>query len=300
MFQSLGTGSKPCAPVTTPTTGCARRWHTRWQRQPRKVFRTGDQVKKLRIPAGLYDALPCFYVCAGLLAMIVLHNGLAVFMGLALMSAGGILGLLRYQCRRGLHRGMAGVDLPETKGEQAPGQGPVQISWLHAFDSGHPVIDGQRRRLFGLGGELINGVLLKQSRAQVERLIDELIERIIEHFRTKEAVLAETNQPALKNHQEIHRALLARAASVRDHFLGGEIPASELVGFVSCEVMSDYLIRDSQELAGEAKIWPRGTTSESAPTSGCGRWSMPQTPAEQDEEAEEAGQSAPGAVPALR
>ena len=256
-------------------------------------------MKKLRIPAGIYDALPCFYVCAGLLAMIVLHNGLAVFMGLALMSAGGILGLLRYQCRRGLHRGTAGVDLPGTKRAQAPAQGPVQISWLHAFDSGHPVIDGQRRRLFGLGGELINGVLLKQSRAQLERLIDELIERIIEHFRTKEAVLAETNQPALRNHQEIHRALLARAATVRDHFLAGEIAASELVGFVSCEVMADYLLRDSQELAGEAKRWPAGTTSRSALTPGYGRGSAQPTgqPAELAEEAEKED---PGAVPAFR
>ena len=257
-------------------------------------------MKKLRVPAGLYDALPCFYVCAGLLAMIVLHNGLAVFMGLALVSAGGILGVLRYQCRRGLHQGAAGLDLPELKSQEAAVGGLVQISWPAAFDCGHPVIDAQRRRLFSLGSELINAVLMKQSRAQVERLIDELIERTIDHFRSKESVLAETNQPSLKNHQEIHRALLARAANVRGHFLAGEIAASELVGFVSCEVMSDYLIRDSQELAGEAKIWPRGTTSESAPTSGCGRWSMPQTPAEQDEEAEEAGQSAPGAVPALR
>ena len=263
-------------------------------------MRTGDQVKKLRIPAGLYDALPCFYVCAGLLAMIVLHNGLAVFMGLALVSAGGILGLLRYQCRRGIHQGAAGVNRPEIRRQEAAVGGPVQISWRDAFDCGHPVIDEQRRRLFTLGSELINAVLMKQPRVQVERLIDELIERTIEHFRTKESVLAETNQPALKNHQEIHRALLARAATVRDHFLAGEIAASELVGFVSCEVMADYLLRDSQELAGEAKRWPGGTTSESAPTSGSGRWSVPQTPAEEDEEAEAAGHAAPGAVPALR
>jgi hemerythrin-like metal-binding protein len=255
-----------------------------------------EQVKKLRIPAGLYDALPCFYVCAGLLAMIVLHNGLAVFMGLALVSAGGILGLLRYQCRRGLHQGAAGLDLPELKSQEAAVGGLVQISWPAAFDCGHPVIDGQRRRLFSLGSELINAVLMKQSRAQVERLIDELIERTIDHFRSKESVLAETNQPSLKNHQEIHRALLARAATVRDHFLAGEIAASELVGFISCEVMADYLISDSQELAADAKRWPAGTTSQSALTRGRGRGSAQPT----GEPAEDAEQAASGAVPAFR
>ncbi len=104
-------------------------------------------MKRLRIPAGRYDALPCFYVCAGLLVMVLLRNGLAVFMGLALMSAGGILDLLRYQNRRGLHQCAAGVDRLETRRQEAAAVGElVEISWRDTFDCGLPVIDEQRRR----------------------------------------------------------------------------------------------------------------------------------------------------------
>lgn len=221
-------------------------------------------MKKLRIPAGLYDALPYFYVCAGLLALSVLRNELAVFMGLVLLAAGGVLGFLRYQYRRGLHQGASGVSEPKATEAETPAGGLVHIAWRNAFNCGHPVIDEQRHRLFSLGSDLINAVLMKQSRAQVERLIDELIERIIDHFRTRESVLAETNPPFLKKHREIHRALLARAANVRDEFLNGEIASSQLAGFICCEVIADYLIGDAAELAVAAKGWPVGSSSQSA------------------------------------
>ncbi len=51
-------------------------------------------------PNWLYKSLPFFYVGAGLLAMSALHNLMAVFAGLTLISAGGIVWMLRHNSRR--------------------------------------------------------------------------------------------------------------------------------------------------------------------------------------------------------
>lgn len=219
---------------------------------PRKVSWVGGKVRKWRIPAGLYNALPYFYASAGLLAMIALRDGVAVFLGLTLLSAGGLVGLLRAQHRRGLYQVKTPAELSDARKDEPPADVLVQFHWCTAFESGHPLIDEQRRRLCCLGSELINSVLIKRPPSQVERLLDDLIEHIIDHFSTEESVLAQTHPPILRKHQTSHRALLAKAATIRDQFLSGQLAASDLVGFISCDVISDHVIRDTRELVVEA------------------------------------------------
>lgn len=53
-----------------------------------------------KFPTWLYNALPFFYVFAGLFTMIVLRNGMARFAGLTLIAAGVLVWTLRFRSRR--------------------------------------------------------------------------------------------------------------------------------------------------------------------------------------------------------
>lgn len=214
-----------------------------------KVSWVGGKVRKWRIPAGLYNALPYFYASAGLLAMIALRDGVAVFLGLILLSAGGLVGLLRAQHRRGLYQLEKPSDLPNAGKEEAPAGVLVQFLWRNSFECGHPLIDEQHRSLFKIGDGLVNAVLKNKSRNHIEFLLDELTKHIEAHFMTEEAAMARTRFPLSDEHREHHRELLERARALRADYREGKLDVSELVGFVVYDVITEHIVREDLKFA---------------------------------------------------
>ena len=176
--------------------------------------------------------------------MIVLRNGFAIFSGLTLMSAGGIVWLLRSRARR--------------EDEQADITGSnnrlVHIGWDRSFECGDTVIDAQHRRLFGIGNQVIDGVFTKKSRAEMELLLDDFVDHINEHFRTEEGILAKTGDPALKEHQEIHRSLLVKAAGLRDRYRRGQVGIQDVVTFVIFDVLTEHILNEDRKFAVEPRL----------------------------------------------
>lgn len=197
----------------------------------------------INLPDWLYKILPYFYLCAGVLTLVVLRNELGIFSGVTLISAGAIVWLLRGRSRRE----SASIE------EKAPAGGLVQISWNQSFECGHPIIDAQHRRLFGIANELIDAVLTKKPVQDVELLLDELVEHITGHFATEEGLLAKTGHPVSAEHQEIHRFLLAKAADLRDRHRTGQIIIGELVGFITYDVVTEHIINDDRKFAEAVK-----------------------------------------------
>lgn len=206
-------------------------------------------MRKTRLPVGVYNALPYLYVCTGLFTIIVLRNALAVFSALILVSAGAVVWTLRYRYRQGFSRTEGPVDASDITDRHAPAGMLQPLCWHDSFESGHPVIDAQRLRLFGLGNELIQAVLIRRSHAEVEWLVDDLVENIMEHFSTEESVLAETNHPTFKEHQKTHWSLLAKVTDMRDDFLRGQVVSRDLVAFIAYDVIADHIIREDLRYA---------------------------------------------------
>lgn len=195
------------------------------------------------LPDWLYKILPYFYFCAGVLTIAVLRNEFGIFSGATLVSAGVIVWLLRGRSRRE----------PQAEVEKTGTPGLVQISWNKSFECGHPIIDAQHRRLFGIANELIDAVLTKKPVLDVELLLDELVEHITDHFATEEALLGKTSHPVTQEHQEIHRFLLGKAANLRDRHRSGQIIISELVGFITYDVVTEHIVNDDRKFAAELK-----------------------------------------------
>jgi hemerythrin-like metal-binding protein len=205
------------------------------------LFRFTTKAREGNFPEFIYGALPLVYLCAGLLTMAALRNWMAAFSGLAWISAAGIVWVLRYRYRSAFNHSGGRMDLPKAAIEAAGGKVLTEVVWKPAFECGHPVIDAQHRRLFGLGNELIKAVMANKPREYIEGLLDELVDHISDHFCTEEAVLAKTKHPITEEHRGIHRALLSKAAALRDQSRRSAIRTGDLVGFIVYDVITDHI-----------------------------------------------------------
>lgn len=169
--------------------------------------------------------------------MIILQHQVAILIGLTVMSVGGVMWFRRCRFRGKL----------QQTASKALNRSIVEISWNKSFECGHRTIDAQHRRLFGIRNELIDAVLTKKPKYDVESLLHELVDHVEHHFSEEEAVLAETGYPISNEHGKIHRTLLAKAKNLRDRHRTGEIIISEIVSFVTDDVIINHIIQEDRK-----------------------------------------------------
>ena len=131
-----------------------------------------------------------------------------------------------------------------------------EISWRPSFETGHPLIDSQHRRLFGLANEVINAVLTDRSKGTIEVMLDELVDHITDHFCAEEVVLAQSRYPLSQEHHEQHSSLLELTRGLRKKFNDGEIHARELVAFIAYDIITGHVMKEDIRwvpLVAEAK-----------------------------------------------
>lgn len=197
------------------------------------------------IPSRLYEVLPYVYAGAGLLTMYKLGNGVGIASGLMLMSAGGIVWLLRRNRRSHPRHGHRAVARPAAFDDLGPPPvGFMRLVWRKEYECGHPLIDAQHRRLFEAGNAILNAILEGESRADVELMLDELISHVEAHFCEEEALLARARQPLSAEHQRNHRQLLATTKALAESYRRGEMSVADLFTFLTRDVVSGHIVRE--------------------------------------------------------
>jgi hemerythrin-like metal-binding protein len=202
----------------------------------------------LQYPDWAYNAFPHLYVLFGLAIMLTVPGIVAMSTGLALVAAGAMVWLLRDRYRRAFASSKGHIDVLDWSNADDPVHGPVQISWRSSYECGHPILDAQHRRLFGMSNEFSNAVLARAPKAELSRLLAKFVNQIDQHFSTEHALLAVTKQPISSEHREQHRFLLGKAVDLRDRFERGEATARDIVGFLVFEVVVDHIANEKLNL----------------------------------------------------
>lgn len=201
------------------------------------------------LPGWLYSRLPVLYVLAGVLALVFASHWAATFSGIMLIAAGALVFLMRREAKKSGRRRRSAA----AQGAVHPAHAPAAVDsgtlkWDSGFECGHKVIDRQHRDLVSRANELLLALSGQHSRADIELLIDELIEKLEEHFRTEEAIAEAAAHPDLDEHREVHRSLLAKASALLAEFQGGKAIRAELASFVSEDVLAGHV-------AGEREVF---------------------------------------------
>lgn len=196
-----------------------------------------------RKPDWLYEPLPFIYIGLGLGAALGTGNVIGVISGIALCSAGVAIWQLRRAYR------MARAEQAPNEPVQAMAEGNaesrlVNLVWRPSFNVGHEVIDRQHRRLFEISNDLINCLLTRKPKGDIELLLDELVQDIGEHFQSEEEIMESYDNPISDAHKRIHAHLLSRVERMREKFHSDELPVGELIGFLTCDVVADHIIKE--------------------------------------------------------
>lgn len=202
-------------------------------------------------PDWLYNAMPFAYLAVGVVTTLVVPHTIGTLVGLASVGVATGIWISRYRYRRAFALAEDHLNEPSIFGsEDLPEGGLVQMSWNKSMECGHPVIDGQHRRLFGLANEAINTLLSKGSKLDEEDLLTQLIEQMREHFITEETLLARAYYPRLEEHRAEHQELLATAKIMLKRFHDGALVSKDLVTFLSNNVIAEHLLKEDISVIG--------------------------------------------------
>ena len=83
----------------------------------------------------------------------------------------------------------------------------LQIKWDAAFQTGHPVVDGQHKNLFVLVNKLQEAISEKKSKMVVQDAIDLLTDYINTHFKTEEEIMQSNGYTEYETNKKEHDGL---------------------------------------------------------------------------------------------
>ncbi len=221
-------------------------------------------LARVHYPQWAYNLMPYLYALSGLALMLAVQGVAAYATGIVLMAVGALVWTWRNRYRRAFARSKGYIEALDWSDLDGPVSGLVQISWRSCYECGHPVLDAQHRRLFGMSNEFCAAVLAGARRPELLGLLDKFIIEIDQHFATEEALLAATKQPISPEHREQHAALLAKAVMLRERFDRDAGAVREIVDFLVFEVVMDHIANEELDFPGVTKKAPRNADSVKA------------------------------------
>jgi len=123
------------------------------------------------------------------------------------------------------------------------------IQWTSELETGHPVIDGQHKRLISLVSELYSSIENHRSSHIVERTLDEVIAYAASHFDTEERLMKKAGYPGLDAHRLIHEDLNQKVKLIVRSFKSGSISLSETLPKFLNDWVQNHILHDDLAFA---------------------------------------------------
>lgn len=125
--------------------------------------------------------------------------------------------------------------------------GFLRLTWRSRYESGHPLIDLQHRRLFAHANNLLSAVLAGKPKDAIRHLIDDLITAVRDHFRDEEAIIREAGFPESDAHAQIHDQILEKAEQLSKRYHDEKLELGELFSFLAYDVVARHMLVDDRE-----------------------------------------------------
>jgi hemerythrin-like metal-binding protein len=198
-------------------------------------------------PETLYRAFPWLLILSGVLVASRMHHASAGLGAALMMGTGCCIALRRGYYRWAFSRSNGSVHLPRWSKSGRLAKANLQLSWRSSFELGHPVLDAQHRRMFGLCSQLLGAASSQSSRDKVKPLFAQLVEHMNVHLRTESAVVSMTATGAFAEHHEDYKRLLYRARGLLERMNSGHPVGRRLVDFVTYDLVLQHLFKEVQK-----------------------------------------------------
>jgi hemerythrin len=127
----------------------------------------------------------------------------------------------------------------------------IAIDWSKIYETGHPVVDGQHRKLFKLINELNIALSVEDSKLRITDSIDQLSAYVETHFKTEEDLMKSTSYPDYIAHKQEHDNLKEQSEKLIKLFGFGKV---DLTATIS-KFLSDWLKHHIQGIDKKMIDW---------------------------------------------
>ncbi len=123
----------------------------------------------------------------------------------------------------------------------------LRMEWKHQYSAGIDDIDIRHQELFQQSNRVVDSVLKQSDSQYLESAMDEMLERVIEHFRAEEQILNSMNYQGLDTHVSEHNRLISQFKGLIDLFHQKEVDPIMLLNYISQELIYEHLILKDSE-----------------------------------------------------
>ena len=123
----------------------------------------------------------------------------------------------------------------------------VQLNWRSAYQCGHPLIDAQHQGLVDTANRLLGAILTENGKDEVARLIDLLLQDVVQHFKDEESLISAAGFPGAAEHALIHRELVDTALELAARFRSGGLGVGEIFKFLAQDVVARHMLNQDRK-----------------------------------------------------
>jgi diguanylate cyclase (GGDEF)-like protein/hemerythrin-like metal-binding protein len=124
---------------------------------------------------------------------------------------------------------------------------PVHLEWMPAWESGHPQIDEQHRKLVDLANSFLAAALQPESQpADAMAALERLLENLARHFAYEEKLLSEAGYPGAADHAALHARLLEKTRRLTESHPGSEAKATDCFSYVVNDVVIGHMLSEDR------------------------------------------------------
>ena len=127
------------------------------------------------------------------------------------------------------------------------------IAWNDDFLVGNAQIDEQHRYLFQLINAFYDAYMENQSRREVLRLLNQLIEYSESHFQDEEAIMRKAGYVEIESHHHAHEGLYDQIFALNTKFDDRALnPTHDTISFLRTW-LTDHIMKEDMAFAAFAK-----------------------------------------------
>ncbi len=140
-----------------------------------------------------------------------------------------------------INTGWGTVSPPES------GNRKLTIHWDDRLATGFPIVDQQHQQLISLVNQLVHCMTDGDDRMLLGRVIDELVDYTVYHFRTEEDLMKSNNYPGFENHKQAHDKFTCKVGDYVGKLKNGEkLPPEDIYKFLK-NWLTKHIEKEDQE-----------------------------------------------------
>ena len=127
------------------------------------------------------------------------------------------------------------------------------INWNKSFETGHPIVDGQHKKLFAMVNQLHTAIEEKHTKLVLSDTIENLSDYVATHFKTEEELMLLHKFPNFDQHKKLHEDLKEQAFKLIKLFSLGKVDLSATISKFLSDWLQNHILENDIKMIGWLK-----------------------------------------------